>query len=583
MRFVTAVLGIAIGAAWIAGCALPPSPGGAAPVMAGTPTDKLEAAQRAWQDGNAQAAWQAAESLVISALPPDRQLTAAELKAEIALANHRPRIALKALEAAPSPVESEERARFLALKSRALFADGLPARGLELMVERGRLFTTAGETSANNQLTWALISGARPLPSPAGLSHIAQGWIALAHIQHTAWEEPQKFAARILKWSTSWPAHPANGPLLAQIQAEERARWQYPVKIAVLLPLSGDYAEQAQAVEAGMLAGYYRSAQPRPQVVVFDTGGTAEGARAALSKARAASANFVVGPLTPAGVNGIVPRRPVMPVLALNYLQDGTLPPPRFYQFGLSPEQQARSAAEHAISQGLSRAVVLVPANDWGQGIAKAFTQRLTELGGRVLAAARFQPGAVKFAAPLTSLFGIDLSRMREQRLSAQLQQQLEFTPRRRQDIQFVFFAAPFTTARLLVPQIDYYHGMGLPVYSIANLYQVGQTPDDLDGVRFPIMPWFISDEAAMEALRSKLAGLFPQAWLHYARLYALGYDAWRLIPLLANNLQPLRRPVRGVTGALSLGENNVIVRRAAWAHYIDGRLHPVDSGKSEP
>lgn len=575
IHLVIAVLAVSALAGGFAGCALQPSSGTTTSIT-GSASNALEAARSAWEAGNTQAAWQAVESLNIAELPLEQRFSAAQLKAQIALTNHRPRVALQALNSAPAPVGTEDRADYLALKSRALFADELPARGLELMVKRGQLLKATEGAGANNQLTWMLISAVQPLPSPEGLSQTAQGWIALAQVQHTAWEEPQKFSSRIAQWSAVWPEHPANGPLLVRIQAEEQARWRYPAKVAVLLPLSGDYAEQARAVEAGLMAGYYRSAQPRPEVVVFDTGGTVVGARAALSKARAASANFVLGPLAPAGVNGIVPQRPAMPVLALNYLRDGTVAPPRFYQFGLSPEQQARAVAERAISQGLSRAVVLVPSNGWGQRIAQAFTQRLAELGGQVLASAQFEPGAVKFAEPLTSLFGVDLSRMRKQRLSSELEQPLEFEPRRRQDIQFVFFAAPFTTARLLVPQIDYYHGIGLPVYSIANLYQVGKTPDDLDEVYFPIMPWFISDENAVKTLRRELAGLFPQAWRQYSRLYALGYDAWRMIPLLSNNLHPLRQPVRGVTGALRMGQNNTVLRRALWAHYIGGKLQPV-------
>lgn len=569
---------------WIAGCVLqPPTSRSPRPAPAiAAPANPLELARSAWKAGDTAAAWKAVKSVAITALPAGRQLAAAELKAHIALATRRPQVALRALSAAPQAAGRKARAGFLALKARALFAAGLPARGLEIMVKRGRLAAAPQAVRANNRLTWRLISGARPLPSALGLSRTAQGWIVLARIQHEAWEEPKRFMERITTWSANWPDHPANGRLLAQIRARERARWQYPEKIAVLLPLSGDYAGQAHAVEAGLLAGYYRGAKPRPQVVIYDTHGTVSGARAALSKADAAAAQFVVGPLAPAGVRGIVPRHPGVPVLALNYLPDESSEgaTSRFYQFGLSPVQQARAAAERAVSQGLSRAVVLVPARSWGQRIARAFTQRLTELGGRVLAIARFQPGAVKFAAPLTSLMGINRSRMRKQRLSAVLDQPLTFSPRRRQDIEFVFFAASFTTARLLAPQIDYYHGIGLPVYSISNLYQVGKTPNELDGVHFPIMPWFVSDEAAIKALRGKLAGLFPQSWHRHARFYALGYDAWRMIPLLANSRDPLSRPVRGVTGTLKMGKNGVIVRRAAWAHYAEGRVIPARAGE---
>lgn len=548
------------------------------PGASASASHKLEAARDARDAGHNGAAWKAVATLAVSDLPAGQQLGAAELKADIALVNHRPKVALKTLSAVPAPVGKEDQARVLALKARALFADGEPARGLELMVERGRLFTSTEKIHANNQLTWTLVSGARPLPSAAGLSQVARGWVSLAHIVQTAWEEPEKFNQRVQAWSADWPVHPANGALMAQILAAEQARFQYPPVVALLLPLSGDYAEQAHAVEAGLLAAYYQSAEPRPRIEVYDTHGSAQGARAALSSARAASADFIVGPLTPDAVNGLAAGNPAVPVLALNYLDSDTRAASRYYQFGLSPEQEARSAAERAISQGLARAVVLVPSNGWGRRIANAFTERLSALGGRVLASAEFQPGSVKFGAQLNSLFGIGASEARQQALSSTVSQPLEFSPRRRRDIQFVFFAAPFRTARLLVPQIDYYHGMGLPVYSISNLYKVGASPDDLNGVHIPVMPWFVASDGPIAALRRNLSGLFSQGWRHHAPLYALGYDAWRLVPLLANTTQPLNRPVRGVTGTLSLEANNVVRRRGAWVQYADGHIQPANA-----
>lgn len=572
-----ACLIILAGSVLVAGCAMQPA-GTQFPGATAGPANKLEAARSAREAGNNSAAWKAVASLDIADLPENQRLDAAELKANIALANHRPRVALKALGAAPRPKSNDDKARVLALKSRALFADGVPKRGLHLMIERERLFSSGDDIFANNQLLWSLISATQPLPSTAGLSHEAVGWVALARIEQTAWEEPGKFNQRIRDWSAKWSAHPANGALLNQIMAKEQARWQYPPEVALLLPLSGTYVKQAQAVEAGLLAAYYRSAQPRPKIAIYDTKGSAAGARAALASARADSAGFIVGPLTPGAVNGLARENPAMPVLALNYLNKDIEAPARFYQFGLSPAQEARSVAERAISQGLARAVVLVPSNGWGKRIANAFTRRLRELGGQVLASAEFRPGAVKFGAQLQSLLGVGASQAREQALVQTVGQPLAFTPRRRRDIQFIFFAASFTTARLLAPQIDYYHGMGLPVYSVSNVYQVDKSSAGLDGVHFPIMPWFVVADGPVERLREKLAGLFPQEWRHYASLYALGYDAWRLVPLLANNAKPLEQPVRGVTGTLDMAPGNVIRRRGVWAHYVGGHIQAANA-----
>jgi len=45
---------------------------------------------------------------------------------------------------------------------------------------------------------------------------------------------------------------------------------------------------------------------------------------------------------------------------------------------------------------------------------------------------------------------------------------------------------------------------------------------------------------------------------------------------LLAHGQQPLAQPVRGVTGSLSMGANQVIQRRADPGRYRNGVLSPV-------
>jgi outer membrane PBP1 activator LpoA protein len=556
-------------AAMAAGCAIQP-PGAPTSETSGGETSALQGAKNAFKAGNTAAAWRDIKGVSIAALPGERQLAAAELKAEIALASQHPQAALKAVDAAPAAPDPKAQARLLALKGQALFGVGKAARGLELLVERGGLYTSTADVRKNNQLLWSLLSKVSPLPSASGQSKTAQGWIALARIARSSFLEPDALAQRIRKWRARWPDHPANAGLVAQIETRLGGNGEYPVKVALLLPLTGPYAAQAQAVEAGVLAAYYHVKKSHPTLAIYDTHGSVQGVRTAMTKARAGAANFIVGPLTPAGVKAIDSMRPAVPVLALNYLAGDDLAgdstaAPHFFQFGLSPEQEARSAAERAIAQGLTHALVLAPANGWGSGIANAFAQRLRALGGEVLASAEYQPGAVHFGAQLRSLFNGNLNAPTEGTAAPAI------APSRGAGAQFIFFAAPLETARLIVPQIAYYGGMNLPVYSISDVYQPGTKTDDLDGVNFPIMPWLMAS-GPVAKLRKHIARLYPKHWRHHAALYALGYDAWRLIPLLGVQTQPLDQPVSGVSGTLSLGPNNIIRRRADWARYVNGK-----------
>jgi hypothetical protein len=81
---------------------------------------------------------------------------------------------------------------------------------------------------------------------------------------------------------------------------QRAARWQFdagarppaesdgyrpPIKLAVLLPLSGGLATAAAPVRDGLLAGYYGERRRRPELVFYDTNGTAAGAGAAYARA----------------------------------------------------------------------------------------------------------------------------------------------------------------------------------------------------------------------------------------------------------------------------------------------------------
>lgn len=539
---------------------------------------RLNAADNYSKANDLASAWEVVAPLDIAALAPDRRLAGIETKARLALATHRPQQALVAVSAAPPAPGEAAQIRLLELAGRAYFAADQPAAGLTALVKRGQLLADRPRQAlSNDELLWSLLIGSATLPSAAGASPVGQGWLALAQIWRTGWEQPKQFASQLSDWRAAYPDHPANQGLIAEIMADEQARLRYPGHIALLLPLSGPNAAQARAVQAGILAAYYRGQGSQPTLMVYDTEGSATGARKAVAEARSGGANFILGPLTVAGVQGAASDADNTPELALNYLPGEGKSPEAFYQFGLSPEQEARTSSEQAVAQGLSRAVVLVPDDDWGKGVADAFTRHLTLLGGRVLASVTFRSGTQDFGAALSAAFGLDASTEREQRLAAVLGQPLGFSPHRRQDIQFVFFAASSYDTALLIPsQIAYNHGIGLPMYSISNVYQPGNSAPDLDGVHFPVMPWFLAGKGAVASTRDQLAKLFAQDWGQFAPLYGLGYDAWRLVPLLAHGDHPLAQPVRGVTGSLSMGDNQVIQRRADPGRYRNGVLAPV-------
>ena len=156
-----------------------------------------------------------------------------------------------------------------------------------------------------------------------------------------------------------------------------------PVKLAVLLPLSGNLATAAAPVRDGLLAGYYGERRRRPEIQFYDTAGTAAGATAAYARATAEGADFVVGPLGRDEVSALFQQPELAtPMLVLNR---GTVAPPDGKAgFSLAPEDDGIAAAEYVLARERKTALIIEGSDDNGRRASQAFRERFAERGGRV-------------------------------------------------------------------------------------------------------------------------------------------------------------------------------------------------------
>ncbi|MFI5270329.1 MAG: penicillin-binding protein activator, partial [Chloroflexota bacterium] len=337
-----------------------------------------------------------------------------------------------------------------------------------------------------------------------------------------------------------YPQHPAMQQLVLGLLAKQQTLTAFPAKIAVLLPLNGNFQAPADAVRDGLLAAYFQLAGngEAPALSYYDSGTDAAGAQAAYQKAVADGASMVIGPLTKDAVAGLaaLPSLPV-PVLALNYLDGGKSGPAGFYQFGLLPEGEAEQAAERAVAEGYTRGMALVSNDDFGKRMLGAFTARFTQLGGTLLSTGSYTPGGDSYANAIKELLNLNASEDREESVASTLNTHLDFEPRRRQDVQFIFLAASAEDARQIQPQISFYHADDVPVFSTSRVYELNNNVDNtvLNGITFDDMPWTLVESGSMADMRTEVAKDWPGNFAANSRLYALGFDAYRLLPLLYN------------------------------------------------
>jgi outer membrane PBP1 activator LpoA protein len=343
--------------------------------------------------------------------------------------------------------------------------------------------------------------------------------------------------------------------------------------IALLLPITGRTASAAISVRDGFLAAYYQEPPAeRPRVRIYDSG--AAGIAELLSRASGQGADLIVGPLTREEVVAAAQftgSRP--PILALNFLPAEQPAPANFYQYALSPEDEARLVARRILADRHRRGVALVPQGDWGARVLAAFKQELTAGGGELITAATIDPALTDYSDAITTVLGITESETRYHRLESILGTRLQFEPRRRADLEFIFAPAPAATERLLRPQLRYHYAGDIPTYATSDAFEPDpRLNQDLDGLIFPDMPWMLGGDLA-EAVRAAARAAWPSGALHRNRLFAFGFDAYRLAQALRSRSVSGGLHIDGLTGRLSFDAERRVQRELDWAELHDGEV----------
>src|SRR5262245_31480387 len=507
----------------------------------------------------------------------------AAVAAEIDLKQQKPDRALSELDAIPQPLPREDVSDLLALRARALFALNRPAAGVTTALERERSLNGQDEVRANQRLIWQGLqqsaAGNADFSAPPGSNATVTGWLDLGRAALTAARNPFTANEDLADWRSHYPSHPANSLLNEDVLPNLGVGLAYPPQIGLILPLSGRQQGAGVAVRDGFLAALLQQDKSqRPVVNVYDS--AEMGATTAYRRAIAEGAQFVVGPLTKDDVTAIAASGETSVLtLALNQTADEANVPSLMFQFALDPEDEARQVAQRVTADGRMRGLLLLPNNEWGQRIFKAFDTELKTLGGSIAGMRFYDPASRDYSQPITQLLLIDESRARANTLNATIGTHLEFEPRSRGDAQFVFVGAQPVQGRSLRPALRFHLAEDLPIYATSDIFEPdAEANSDLEGVIFPDMPWVISPDAVSTQLRTALSKHWPVRARGRGRLYAFGFDAYRLVPLLKAGRFGNAHAVPGMTGLLSIDSKGRVHRELDWAQVAGGKPNPLST-----
>jgi len=523
---------------------------------------RLRAAEAFHENGDIDAVAQTLEGIKPRRLGSEELVRYNLLEAELALNRHDAARAMQYLDYAPATIAMPLRLRALELRARAQADAGNALASARTRAELDRWLGGTDRQQNETQIVATLqLLGPEALKAQA-LSLMPgdplRPWLDMALRQ-----SGQALPLVVMRPNQA----------VGAVQQGEREGFRAAHRIALLLPGSGPLQAVAQPVRDGFFTAHFADANPqRAEIYVYDSGGTAAEAVAAYQKAAASGVDRIVGPLSRDAVSAVFAQGHLpVPVLALNQPERGETPPPGSVAFGLTPDAEAAQAAEHVRERGITRAVIITATEDWAERAALAFRAQFESGNAQVVGEARVQEGEVNFSTMIRQAFtGVTPVSNAAPAPGAAAATAADTA---------VFISMRPQQARLLLPQLKLAGFANVPVFATSHIYSGNNNPGmdrDLDGVEFCDAPWLF-DAVLSLPKRSEIVRSLDSARGAGGRLFAMGMDAYALLPYMDWLAQRPDSYLAGATGQLAEDNLGRVQRLLTWARFDNGTPHPVN------
>ena len=513
------------------------------------------------------------------------------LNAKDSLFNNDPEAALLALPE-PGAVDSPiHRARVFEVQAQSYRQLEAPEQELIARINLEQQLSNPQIIDKNHTQIWQILttrsqSELRKMTTTVE-NDIYQGWIELALARANAANDPAQRQQDFSDWQARYPQHPAQARFLARLNdpansSDFNLSPTVVNQIAVLLPMTAEgIGAFAEAIRDGIVVAFQNSQDQSvvPRVRFYDTGANIQLVRNVFQQAIEDGADAVIGPLRKDAVATIATLRNVpVPVITLNYV-DATQQSESItnvIQFGLAPEDEARSAASRALALGYRQAIVLQSDDSRGDREARAFQDEMLLNGGEVLHTAVLPADVYDYSQQIRDALLITQSDRRFRSLSRTLETKLFFEPSIRDDLDVIFLAVSSEQAQSVRPQLSFFRAHDVPKFGtsrIATIESDQRTRNDLNGIHFNDAPWQLDPSIRKDRLYKEINANFPDNMDVFAKLYALGIDAYYLATHLYELTNPEQGRIKGYTGDLELGFDGRIRRHLMWAKYEEGNI----------
>ena len=463
-----------------------------------------------------------------------------------------------------------------------------------------------------------------------------QGWYALASLYQRYQLRTNQLIRSLETWQGNYPTHPVLKNMPTPLRNISETSPYRPSKIAVLMPLSGRFQQQAQAVQYGISHAFYNqlalnkklkleeealknniaqlsennlpdlidvnaskvksdSDVPAPSLQFFDTN---ELSMVEIAKQlQEQNFNFVIGPLLKPNLEQFLPLVDNIPVLMLNALPSGKQfdsngepilqTSSLHYSFTLSPEGEAEQAAELISQNKHKKPLILAPRSNYGQRVANAFETRWKKLNierqqqtdnalENYSAETHYFTNKADFARFIDTTMQTNKSKGRINQIKTIIGKPIETEVRSRRDIDAIYLVSDRSELILLKPFISVSispFAKYIPLYASSRSHDVDLTKKQNKELSNLIFSDISFLMDDKSQINKKVQAIWPKQRFSTLRLFALGYDSYNLIEQLKQLQVVDGYYFEGLTGQLTLDKGNTINTKLQWAKYQKGSL----------
>ncbi len=165
-----------------------------------------------------------------------------------------------------------------------------------------------------------------------------------------------------------------------------------PVKVGILLPLSGQSADVGKALLNAMQLALFDIADNKVAMIVKDTKGTPEGAKLAANAVLRDGAQIILGPLFSAEVKEVAPIASEQGINVITFSTDWSTAGNNVFVMGFLPFTQVSRVVDYAIAQGHKNFAAFSPKTGYGAAVVNTLQQVLKDSGLREAKVERFAP-----------------------------------------------------------------------------------------------------------------------------------------------------------------------------------------------